>query len=97
MYKERLYRLTTSKFGIVLKRKSNHGSLIKQVLYAKVNSTGISALMWGQQHDTDALAVYQISYDAGLTVQKAGIYVGDFGFLGASPDGVVVDESGCKE
>ena len=91
---ERQFRLTASKFGIVVKRRRNHTALAKQLLYTKVFSDGVSALVWGQQHEADALQAYKATLGSGSTVRDAGIYIGDCGFLGASPDGVVVDHSG---
>ena len=90
---ERKFRLTASKFGLVIKRRRNHTTLAKQILYCKI-SNGVLAILWGQQHEADALESYKNSLDPGLLLSEAGIYIAECGFLGASPDGVVKDESG---
>ena len=91
---ERQYRVTASKFGTVIKRRRNHTALAKQLLYTKVVSTTVLALVWGQQHEVDALEVYQKSIGSMFMVEETGIYISDCGFLGASPDGIVKDHSG---
>ena len=91
---ERQFRLTASKFRVVVKHRRNHTALVKQLLYTKVFSDGMSALVWGQQHEADALEAYKLTLESGSTLRDASIYIGDCGFLGASPDGVVVDHSG---
>jgi hypothetical protein len=91
---ERQFRLTASKFGIIIKRRRNHTALVKQLLYTKAYSGGVAALVWGQQHEPDALDAYKGTLGSDFSVREAGIYLGDCGFLGASPDGVVNDHSG---
>ena len=93
-HEERQYRITASKFGRVIKRQRNHGELAKQLLYTKVSSGSVLALVWGQQHEVDALRMYQKSLGPTFTVEETGVYIGDCVFLGASPDGVVKDNSG---
>ena len=36
-------------------------------------------------------------YHPNLTLQKAGFYVGEPGYLGASPDGILIDDTGCVQ
>ena len=91
---ERLYRITASKFGRVIKRHRNHTKLAKQLLYTKVASGGVAALVWGQQHEADAIDVYGRSLGANFKVRETGVYIDYCGFLGASPDGIVEDDSG---
>ena len=78
----------------VIKRRRNHNTLAKQLLYCKVSGGTVAALLWGQQHETDALQSYQMSLGSGLTVHEVGVFIGNSGFLGASPDGIVKDCSG---
>ena len=71
----------------MIKRRRNHNTLAKQLLYCKVSGGTVVALLWGQQHETDALQSYQMSLGSGLTVHEVGVFIGNSGFLGASPDG----------
>ena len=87
-------RLTASKFGLIIKRRRNHTALVKQLLYAKACSGGVAALVWGQQHEQDALDAYKATLGSDFSVREAGIYLSDCGFLGASPDGIVHDNFG---
>ena len=87
---ERQYRITASKFGLAVKRRRNHTSLAKQLLYPQVSGT-VMALLWGQQHESDALESYRTTLANGYTLNEAGIFICDCGYLGASPDGVVKD------
>ena len=54
----------------------------------------MSALQWSQQHEQDALHEYCQLLSGGLTLIKAGLFVDKCGYLGASPDGIVLDSSG---
>jgi hypothetical protein len=87
-YEERKYRITASNFGLVAKRKRNHCALAKQLLYKRANLSE-AAVMWGQQHEIDAIRAYKKSLKPKLFVEEVGIFVSYCGFLGASPDGVV--------
>ena len=71
----------------------NHTAL-EQLLYTKVVSTTVLALVYGQQHEVDALGVYRKSIGSMFMVEETGIYISDCGFLGASPNGIVQDHSG---
>ena len=57
-FQERQLRLTASKFGVIVKRKRQHTSLVSQLLYKSV-SASVSALQWGREHEADALNQYQ--------------------------------------
>jgi hypothetical protein len=52
--------------------------------------------LWGQQHEADALESYKTKLDCDFTLNPAGIFISECGFLGASPDGVVTDHSECS-
>jgi len=57
----------------------------------------VPTIQWGIEHKEVAFQEYQkklpnIHQD--FTLQKAGFYVGDPAYLGASPDGVLVDKTG---
>jgi hypothetical protein len=92
-FQERQLRLTASKFGLVVKRKRQHTSLVSQLLYKSV-SASVSALQWGREHEADALNQYQRTLSSDLKVSRVGIYIDQCGYLGASPDGIVVDING---
>ena len=65
---ERQLRMTASKFGLVIKRHRNHTALVvKQLLYAK----GVAALVWGQQHEQDALDAYKATLGSDFSVREA--------------------------
>lgn len=87
---ERQFRITASNFGLVIKRQRNHPSLAKQVLYKRPTGSGVASLMWGQQHESDALEAYRKTLSSENTLKEAGIFISTCGFLGASPDGLVV-------
>ena len=53
----------------------------------------VSALMWGQQHEDDALEAYKRTLPSHLSLHGAGFFVSSCGFLGTSPDGIVKDKS----
>ena len=61
-------------------------------MYTEVFSDSVSALVWGQQHEVDALEDYKLTLESGSTLRDAGIYIDNCGFLGASDS--VVDHSG---
>ena len=70
-FEERQFRLTASKFGIVMKRKRQHTSLASQMLYSSVNPS-VTALQWGRQHEPDALHQYRQMLGSDLTLISAG-------------------------
>ena len=55
-HEERFCRLTASKFGAVIKHKSNHQKLAYSLLENKVLST-VQAIRWGREHETVASAL----------------------------------------
>ena len=73
----------------MIKRQRNHASLANQILYKTSSTARVAPLIWGQQHERDALNEYKKSLSPGNDVLECGIYVSDCGFLGASPDGFV--------
>ena len=93
-YEERHCRLTASNFGAVVKRRSAYTNLATSLLSRRVLST-VRALKWGRDHKKIALAQYSSEIarlHPNLTLQTAGFYIGQPGYLGASPDGVLIDE-----
>ena len=92
-FEEGQYRITASKFGLVVKRKRQHTSLVNQLLYTLV-SPSVVALQWGRQHEYDALQHYERTLNDGFTLSNTGLFVDKCGYLGASPDSLVIDGSG---
>ena len=64
----------------------------KAIAVQKNDSLSVAAVMWGQQHEIDAIRAYKKYLKQELFVEKAGIFNSSCGFLGASPDGVVIVE-----
>ena len=91
-FEERQYRLTASKFGVIVKRRKQHTSLVHQLLYTSC-SPSVLALQWGRDHEPDALHKYCQTLSDDMRLISAGIFVDKCGFLGASPDGIVVNSS----
>ena len=93
-HEERYCRLTALNFGAVVKRRSAHTNLATTLLSDKVLPSTIRAIKWGRDHEQIALAQYTskiAELHPNLTLQAAGLYIGQPGYLGASPDGVLVD------
>ena len=95
---ERKYRLTVSNFGLITKRKRNHDSLVNSLLNPKPFNSKYTAHC--NKYESTALQQYQkymhvtgkpvVLFKSGFVVCK------DVSFLGASPDGKVIDK-GCSE
>ena len=92
-FEERQFRITASKFGVVIKRVQQHTSLVSQLLYTAL-SPAVKALQWGCEHEPVALQEYSRTLPSALSLSKAGIFLDESGYLGVSPDGIVVDEAG---
>ena len=91
----RLCRLTASKFGDILKvmmkpRPSPPASLLEGLLKHK-KLDGVRALLWGRTHEKVALKKF--TEVTGKTVQLTGIWLHESGFLGGSPDGLIVEDT----
>ena len=93
-YEYRRSRLTASNFGVIAKRRSTTSSapLVKQLLYSKHRCT--PAIRWGQEHEEDARQSYK-NNSTTLTVTKSGL--ADNGWLGCSPDDLVMDTSSSDQ
>ena len=94
---ERYLRLTASNFGRVMLRKSNYGKLAEEILFTKLPDY-ISSLKWGRLHESDAFSQYLESQPESeqKNIRKAGFYIGEPSFLGASPDGVIEGSDNLK-
>ena len=97
-WREECYlRLTASNFGRVMLRCSNFTKLAEEILFTKLPDA-IPSLKWGRERESDAFTEYlEICSSAEQeTVRKAGFYIGEPSFLGASPDGIVEMVDGLK-
>lgn len=83
-------RLTASNFGSVLKAKRVTPSLLKRLL-GEYDLSGVKAVQWGVNNEQEALKAFTVL--TGKTVQETGIWLDASGILGASPDGIVDDET----
>ena len=51
--------------------------------------------MWGRLHESVAFQQYETNHlPQNMKLQQSGILISNVGFLGTSPDGVVLSESG---
>ncbi|KAI5645811.1 yqaJ-like viral recombinase domain-containing protein [Phthorimaea operculella] len=89
-------RLTASQFGMICKRRNNtpcHNH-VKQILY-KSNFSNCDTT-YGQQNESVAKTIFAERH--GKTVREAGLFIDEeYGFLGASPDGVIENEKAIVE
>ena len=95
-HEERHCRLTASSFGQVILRKSGFQKLAETILYTKVPAS-VPSIKWGRDNESTAFSEYksQLSvFYPDYKLQKAGFVVGDPAYLGASPDGVLLDGTG---
>ena len=83
-------RLTASNFGSILSAKRVTPSLIKRLL-GEYDLTQVKAIQWGITNQPEALKAF--SQKTGLQVVETGVWLHECGLLGASPDGLVEDNS----
>ena len=95
-HSERKFRITASNFGIVAKRRAPNPPLVRRLLYASTIEVTAAALEWGRSHEDEARRKYEESLEPECSIQQCGLFVHENGFLGASPDGVVLNNS-CKD
>ncbi|XP_041988658.1 uncharacterized protein LOC121740029 [Aricia agestis] len=92
----RCNRLTASQFGMICKRKSttpchNH---VKTILYK--NNILTNDMSYGQRNESVARTLFTEKMKK--NVRPAGLFIDkEFGFLGASPDGVIEEEKSILE
>ncbi|XP_063240064.1 uncharacterized protein LOC134540920 [Bacillus rossius redtenbacheri] len=92
----RRVRLTASNFGTVCRRKESTpcANLVKNLLYKP--SVNTKATEYGRRNEHVAIKRFEAL--TGLDVEKRGLYIDvENGFLGASPDGIVVTENATIE
>lgn len=83
-------RLTASNFGSVLHARRVTVSLLKRLL-EKYDLPRVKAAQWGANNEAEAVKAF-INL-TGKTVQKTGQWLDCSGILGASPDGIVDEDS----
>ena len=83
-------RLIASNFGVVLKAKRATPSLIKRLL-GEYDFSKVRAVAWGV--DNEAMAVKAFTQITGLKPIITGLWLNESGVLGASPDGLVGEDS----
>lgn len=99
--KFRSLRLTSSNFGRVIHSYDRHYLDITSyppslfnTLQGEYNLTK-DAILWGQVHESSAMQKY--SEVTEKAVKKIGLVLFPCGFLGSSPDGVVLAKNGCVD
>ena len=83
-------RLTASNFGSVLKAKRITPSLVKRLL-GEYDLSRVKAVQWGVNNEEEAVKAFTLK--TGLAVKETGIWFHSSGILGASPDGIIDDET----
>ena len=95
---ERKFRFTVSNFGLIRDRKRNHESLVQNLINPKPFSSRYTN--HGLKYEPIALEQYQkymSSINKSVKVFKSGLVMSmDAPYLGASPDGKVIDP-GCSD
>lgn len=97
-FNHRLMRLTASKFGEILNRKSKPSAAFLKNCFDQKNLSAVSAIAHGREKEDIAKEVYKkkmnvrIKHD--VTVFDCGLVVNPaYPYLGASPHGKVLDKS----
>ncbi|KAJ3655544.1 hypothetical protein Zmor_014669 [Zophobas morio] len=89
-YNERKFRLTSSKFGEICKRRSFNAEYVKSI-FGNNDLSNVKAIRHGVENEDVAKKMYL--EETRRTMYKCGFVVHPFAsHLGASPDGVVFDE-----
>ena len=91
----RRLRLTGSNFGDVLAAVARHmasGKPYPASLFKKLKGEYClgtkDCIMWGQMHEDHAIKQYMA--ETGNNVEKAGLYLFPCGYLGSTPDGIII-------
>ena len=89
-YLARKGRLTGSNFGSVLKAKRITPSLLKCLL-GEYDLSRVKAVQWGVNNEEEAIKAFTLK--TGAAVKETGIWFHSSGILGASPDGIIDEET----
>ncbi|KAJ8969943.1 hypothetical protein NQ314_001513 [Rhamnusium bicolor] len=92
-YIARKHRLTASNFGQVLKacKRGRFPPTLFQTLTGNTNLGGIKQIQWGRSNESVAIEIFEKRHNVKIT--KSGIWLDECGFLGASPDGIIYDDT----
>ncbi|KAJ8938646.1 hypothetical protein NQ314_011385 [Rhamnusium bicolor] len=92
-YIARKHRLTASNFGQVLKacKRGRFPPTLFQTLTGNTNLGGIKQIQWGRSNESVAIGIFEKRHNVKIT--KSGIWLDECGFLGASPDGIIDDDT----
>ena len=94
-YEVRYKRITGSKAGQILKQVSCTPALLKNVLYPKHLNPVPAPIKWGRDNEAVACSKYleyMTEHHHNVTVKQCGFFIHpQEPWLGASPDGVVID------
>ena len=82
--------LLARNFGSVLKAKRITPSLLTRLL-GEYDLSRVKAVQWGVNNEEEAIKAFTLK--TGKTVKETGIWFHSSGILGASPDGLVDDET----
>ena len=89
-YLARSCRLTASNFGSVLKAKRVTSSLVKRLL-GEYDLSRVKAVQWGVNNEEEAIKAFTLK--TWLEVKETVIWFHSSEILGASPDGIIDEES----
>lgn len=86
----RKFRLTSSNFHKVIQsvKKNRYPNSLYNCLLGKY-SVGAKSIEWGKIHEHNAIYEFEKAYNC--NVIRTGIWLHESGFLGASPDGLLID------
>ena len=98
-FQVRKYRITSSNFGLVIKRRADFDVLASQLInkrHFSIHKNMPMPLRWGIEHEDIALDIYSAHVQKlGCTVVKSGVWIDiERGWLAASPDGLVLNSNG---
>ena len=83
-------RLTSSNFGSILHATRVTPSLLKWLL-GEYDLSRVKAVQWGVNNEAEAVKAF--TNLTGKTIQETGLWLDGSGILGASPDGIVDEDS----
>ena len=82
-------RITASNFGKILGSRNITNTI--RSMFEQKNLQGVLSIKWGR--DKEVEAIQQFKDETGLNVQSSGLFLTQSGILGASPDGLIGDDS----
>lgn len=97
-FEYRAMRLTASKFGDILNRKSKPSEAFLKSCFERKNLAGVSAVAHGRDKEDTAKDLYKKKMNFRLkhdvTIYECGLVVNPaYPYLGASPDGKILDNT----